>query len=117
MYLPEDEVRQLVLEMQRRFPGSELVCELTNRTWVEGLWGKLSAVKMKNRIKMGEDAAFQFGVDRADELETWGKGIEFLEQWFYMDSNHPKIGWMRIFKNMKIFRNAQYAVHYKLHGS
>ncbi len=116
MYLPEEEVRNLVLEMQRRFPDSELVCELTNRTWVEGFWGKLTSLKLKNRMSMREDAAFKFGVDCPEELETWGEGIEFLEQWFYMEGNHPKLGLMRIFRNMAIFRNAQYTAHYKLHA-
>jgi hypothetical protein len=53
---------------------------------------------------------------RPEELETWGEGIEFLEQWFYMDSNHPKLGLMRIFRNMAIFRNTQYTARYALHA-
>jgi len=116
MYLPKEEVKNLVLEMQQRFPDSELVCELTNRTWVEGFWGKLVSLKMKNRMSIREDAAFQFGVDSPEELETWGEGIEFLEQWFYIDSNHPKLGWMRCFRNIGIFRNAQFTVRYALHA-
>jgi len=102
--------------MQRHFPDSELVCELTNRTWVEGFLGKLTSMKLKNRMSMREDAAFQFGVDRPEELETWGEGIEFLEQWFYMDSNHPKLGLIRCFRNIGIFRNAQFTVRYALHA-
>jgi O-methyltransferase involved in polyketide biosynthesis len=47
MYLPRESVKSLVLEMQKRFHGSELVCELTNRAWVEGFWGKMAAMKMK----------------------------------------------------------------------
>lgn len=117
MYLPEEKVKKLILDMQERFPESELVCELTNRTWVEGFWGKLTSMKLKNRMKIGADAAFTFGVDHPNELETWGDGIEFVEQWFYMDDDHPKIGWMRIFKNIAIFRNAQYTARYILHGN
>lgn len=116
MYLPEEKVKALVLELQRRFPDSELVCELTNRTWVEGFWGKMAGAKMKQRFKMTEEAGFKFGVSSADELETWGEGIEFLERWFYMDDNHPKLGLMRIFRKMKIFRDAQFTAHFKLHS-
>lgn len=114
MYLPEESVKALVLEMQRRFPESELICELTNRLWVEGFWGKISAIKMKKRIKMGGDASFKFGVSDARELETWHSGIEFLEKWFYMDSNHPKLGWIRIFRNWSLIRNAQFTARYRL---
>lgn len=115
MYLPEEKVKQLVLELQRQFPESELVCELTNRTWVEGFWGKIAAVKMKQRVKMSDGARFTFGVSDASELESWGPGIEFLEKWFYMDDNHPKLGWIRFFRKWKVFNEAQYTAHYQLH--
>lgn len=114
MYLPEADVKDLILAMQSRFPESELVCELTNQTWVEGVYGKMSSMKMKHPFDMVQDAGFQFGVDSPDAMETWGKGIEFIEQWFYMHDNHPKLGAMRIFRNMRIIKNAQYMVQYKL---
>jgi hypothetical protein len=65
---------------------------------------------------MSQDARFTFGVSKPSEFEDWGKGIEFLEKWFYMDDNHPKIGLMHIFRNWKIFREAQFTAHYRLHG-
>ncbi len=115
MYLPEAEVKALILEMQRHFRESDLVCELTNRSLVEGPWAKLTQLKMQRQLKIGRDATFRFGVSSPDELESWGPGIEFREMWFYMDENHPKLGWMRIFRKMKMFRMAQYTVKYTLH--
>ena len=114
MYLPEIEVKKLVLELQRRFPGSDLVCELTNRAWTQGFWGKIASMKMKTRLHMNEEADFKFGVDDARELESWGQGIEFKEKWFYMDDNHPKLGWLRLFRNWKVFQNGQYTASYHL---
>jgi methyltransferase (TIGR00027 family) len=116
MYLPGEKVRELVLELQRQFPNSELVCELTNRDWVEGFTGKLAAIKMKQRFNMRADADFKFGVSKASDFEDWGEGIEFLEKWFYMEGNHPKLGAMRIFRNWKIFQDAQFTARYRLHG-
>jgi methyltransferase (TIGR00027 family) len=115
MYLPGEKVRELVLELQRQFPNSELVCELTNRDWVEGFTGKLAAIKMKQRFNMRADADFKFGVSKASDFESWGEGVEFLEKWFYMESNHPKIGLMLMFKNWKIFQEAQFTAQYRLH--
>jgi O-methyltransferase involved in polyketide biosynthesis len=117
MYLPEKEVKRLVLELKRQFPGSEMVCELTNRRWVDGFWGKMAAYKMQKRTKMGADAGFQFGVNNARELEGWGNGIRLLDQWFYMDSNHPKLGWIRVFRKMNFFRNSQFTARYQLNHS
>lgn len=116
MYLPEEDVKSLVLEMQKRFPGCELVCELTNLIWVEGFLGKLSSLKMKSRAKIGGSAGFQFGVSDACELETWHEGIELIEKWFYMDSDHPKLGWLRIFRNWRLIKNTQYTVRYRLNA-
>jgi len=116
MYLPKDKVKALILEMQKRFPDSELVCELTNVTWVEGFWGKMTSLKLKHRFNIRQEAGFLFGVSEARQFESWGKGIEFLEKWFYMDDNHPKIGLMRIFRNWKIFQDAQFTAHYFLHA-
>jgi len=114
MYLAKEDVRNLVLAIQRRLPGAELVCELTNRIWVEGLLGKIASMKLKRRIQTGGDIAFKFGVSDARELERWGDGIEFVEKWFYMDDNHPKLGWMRIFRHWKLFREAQFTARYRL---
>jgi O-methyltransferase involved in polyketide biosynthesis len=116
MYLPEADVKRLILAMRDRFPGSEMVCEVTHRQWVEGFWGKLVALKMQKRTKIGQEARFQFGLSRPDEMESWGEGIEFLGEWFYMDEDHPEIGWMRVFRNWKIFRTAQYTTHYRFVG-
>lgn len=112
MYLPERDVRKLVLELQRRFPASDFICELVNKSWTEGFWGKIAARKMKMRLHMNEDASFHFGVNDARELESWNNGIEFKEKWFYMDDNHPKLGWLRIFRNWKVFNNGQYTARY-----
>jgi methyltransferase (TIGR00027 family) len=114
MYLDPDKVKALVLEIQARFPGSELVCELVNKGWIEGWRGKMGAVKMQRQLKIGAGARFTFGVDTPDELESWNPGIEFLEQWSYFDSNHPKLGWMRLFRHLALFRGVQYTAHYRL---
>lgn len=116
MYLQETDVKSLILALQKHFPGSELVCELTNRLWVEGFIGKMARMKMQRRAKMAGDAVFTFGVESPDAFERWHKGIEFLEQWFYMDDNHPKLGWEKWFRSWQIFRNTQYTVRYRLNG-
>jgi hypothetical protein len=74
----------------------------------------MAASKMKHRFSMQGDAGFKFGITEASEFETWGAGIKFLDKWFYMDDNHPKIGSMRIFRNWKIFQEAQFTAHYQL---
>ncbi|MGD2077694.1 MAG: class I SAM-dependent methyltransferase [Chloroflexota bacterium] len=114
MYLEPNRVKALVLEMQRRFPGSELVCEVTNKAWISGIRGKLTASKMQRQLKIGGGAQYQFGLERPDEMEAWNAGIEFLERWSYFDTDHPKLGWMRVFGDIELFRGVQYTVRYRL---
>lgn len=114
MYLEPAKVKALVLELQRRFPGSELVCEVTNKAWISGVRGRMTASKMQRQLKLGEGSRYQFGLEYADEMEAWHDGIEFLERWSYFDSNHPKLGFLRIFRNIELMRGVQYTVRYRL---
>jgi methyltransferase (TIGR00027 family) len=114
MYLEPDRVKALVLEIQRRFPSSELVCEVTNKAWISGIRGKMTASKMQRQLKIGEGAQYRFGLETPDEMQTWNVGIEFLERWSYFDTDHPKLGWMRVFGDIELFRGVQYSVRYRL---
>lgn len=114
MYLEPDAVKELVLTLQSRFPGSILACEMTNRLYVSGLWKKMTARKMQRRFSLGKGTAFSFGISSPDELESWNEGIEFIDQWSYFDSGHPKLGWMGRLGNISLMRNAQYTVRYRL---
>lgn len=114
MYLDPDKVRQLVLHLQRRFPRSELACEVVNKRFASGAFGKITAMKMQRRMKLGKGSAFTFGVASPDEMESWNAGIQYLERWSYFESNHPKLGWLRLFRHVKPMNNVQYTVRYQL---
>jgi O-methyltransferase involved in polyketide biosynthesis len=114
MYLNPEKVRQLVLDLRERFPGSELVCEVVRKQWTRGGWGKLTSMKMSRRLNVGKNAGYHFGLDHAREMEEWHPGIQYLDQWSYFESDHEKLGYLRLFKNSKYFKESQYTVHYKL---
>ena len=114
MYLHTDEVRELVLKLQSEFPGSELVCEVFNSLWLTKPWKKMINFKMQRELHMGKNVTFNFGIRESEEMEEWNSGIEFLDDWTYFDEPEPKIGWLRIFRNLEIFRRTQWTVHYKL---
>ena len=114
MYLDPDRVKSLVLALQSHFPGSELVCEVYNKAWLSPTMKKIASRKMQRRCKMGKDAEFKFGLADSREMEQWGPGITFLDEWSYFDSNHPKMGALRWFRKSKTFRYTQWSVHYRL---
>jgi O-methyltransferase involved in polyketide biosynthesis len=114
MYLDTDDVRGLVLKLQAQFPGSELVCEVFNSKWLTKPWKNMINLKMQRELHMGQDAAFNFGIRDSREMESWSPGIEFLDDWTYLDEPEPKLGWLRMFRHLELFRKTQWTVHYRL---
>ncbi len=114
MYLQPEAVRNLVLKLQSEFPGSELVCEVFNSMWFTEPWKGMMNFKMQHQLHMGKDAAFYFGIRDSREMESWHSGIKFIDDWTYIDEEEPKIGWVRIFKRLQMFRRTQWTVHYRL---
>jgi methyltransferase (TIGR00027 family) len=114
MYLKLEEVKNLVLELQWRFPGAELVCEITNKYWVAKLQKGHFKRKFQRKLHLSGDAVFQSGLSKSADMEEWSKGIEFLDEWTYFDEGEPKLGWFRLFKNIELLRRVQWAVHYRL---
>jgi O-methyltransferase involved in polyketide biosynthesis len=115
MYLDGEKVKELILKMQARFPGSELVCEVVTAIFTRSPWNRMVALKLNTQMGVGKGAAFTFGVRNSRELETWHTGIEYLDDWSYFDTRHPRLGWVGVLGKMKAMRNVQYTVHYRLH--
>jgi methyltransferase (TIGR00027 family) len=114
MYLPPEGVKALVLAIQRRFPGSELVCEVFNSFWLRNPWRRLLELKLQKEVGMGGDAMFKSGVRDGREIAGWGEGIEYLGEWSYFDSHDKKLGMMRLAGKIGLLRRTQWTVRYRL---
>ena len=114
MYLHEDEVKNLVLNLQRSFPGCELACEVANTFVIKMLKRKIWRKKFQRDFHLGKDATFHFGISDSKDLEKWNDKIIFLDDWTYFDDKEKKLGWMNIFSRSKKFSKTQWIVHYRL---
>jgi methyltransferase (TIGR00027 family) len=114
MYLPLEDVKALVLELQDRFPGCELVCEVFNESWLHGWRGNIMRRKLQNNMSMGSGAMFQSGLQDSDTMEQWRSGIQFLDDWSFVDADEPKLGALRLMRHWAMFRKLQWVVHYRL---
>lgn len=114
MYCSEKNVKSLFRKLKEKFPGSEIVCEVFNSKWLTGWRKTMLDFKMQKQLHLGKGAAFRSGIRNSQEIESWGEGIKLLEDWCYFDSNEKKIGWLRIFRNLPLFRTTQWTVHYQL---
>jgi len=114
MYLDGEDVRSLVLEIKKTFPGSELVCEVENSFWLGPLTKKIVAYKLQRQFHLGKDAVFRSGIRDSREMEQWQSGIQFLDDWGYFDSDEKKLGLLRLFRYIGWLRQTQWTVHYRL---
>ena len=114
MYLPADAVKHLLLRLQHRFPGAELVGEVFNAGWLEGWRGRITRSKLQGAFSLDEDACFRSGIRSSREVETWGAGIELLDEWSYFDEDEPKLGVLRYMGRFDFLRHMQWTVHVRL---
>ena len=114
MYLHKKDVKSLVLKLQSEFHGSELVCEVVNSFWLKKPLKRIVNYKMQHRGHLQKGATYNFGIRDSKEMEGWNPGINFLDDWSYFDSKEKKLGWLKMFRNIELFRKTQWTVHYKL---
>jgi O-methyltransferase involved in polyketide biosynthesis len=106
MYFSGAEVRQVVLAMQRAFPGSDLLLDtigpfLTSHTGFNPAIAKLGA-------------QFRWGVRNPRELETWNEGIKLIEEWNLLDYHQDRWGWMRYLRRVPAVRRQLMVGHLRL---
>lgn len=104
MYLHEDEVRQLFIDLQRRLPGSEIAFDAYSRMTAKGA-NRHPSVK-----KTG--AQIHWGVDNPSEIEGWSPGLRLLDEWFFTESEDIASLGSRdrfLFKSMGLFGAAKRA--------
>jgi methyltransferase (TIGR00027 family) len=114
MYLDKKDVRSLVLTLQEKFPGSELVCEVVNSIWLKSPLKKMLDYKLQRQMHMGKDAMFRSGIREGREMEQWHDGIQFLDEWSYFDSDEKKLGLLKVLRHIELIRKTQWTVHYRL---
>jgi methyltransferase (TIGR00027 family) len=107
MYLPPDEVQSLVLALESRFPGSELVCD------VAPSWAVSPTAHWIGRLK-GWSAEFHFGVRHSREFEAWSSGLRFLEEWDALAEDEPRLGFVRRLRKWGLMPREIWAIRYVL---
>jgi hypothetical protein len=102
------------IESRSRFPGSELVFENVNSTWLKPSLKWMINLKMLKELGLGSGTGYHFGLRDGHELEEWDPGIRLLEEWSYIDEDEPRIGLIRRFRNWKLLRYTQWTLRYRL---
>ncbi len=114
MYLTEPDVKELLSMIQRQLGSANLVCEVTNRYWVNRMKSSYMQFKFKRQLGMTGGAVFTFGIPYSRYFEEWSKDYYFLDEWTYFDDREKKLGWIRLFSCFEAFRKVQWTVHYRI---
>jgi len=114
MYLTESDVKELLNRIRLDLGNAEMVCEVTNRYWVDKMNGPWMKWKFRRQLGMTGGAVFTFGIPDSRYLERWSEKYEFLDEWTYFDDREKKLGWFNLFSSVMILRKAQWTVHYRI---
>jgi O-methyltransferase involved in polyketide biosynthesis len=114
MYLEEDRVRELLLGIQRKFPGCELAAEVFSATWIKRLRSPYIRRKFRRQLHMNDDALFTFGVEDSRAFERIGPGFSLIGEWSYFDDKEKKLGWYNFLGKFSAFKKIQWMVRYRI---
>lgn len=104
-YFGAAEVRRVVLALQERFPGTELVFDAMT-PFMASLHSRHTAICKLH--------AHLWGIKRGKELEAWSPGIRLLSEWFYFDQPEPRLGRTRLLRFVALLNKGSSVVHYQL---
>jgi O-methyltransferase involved in polyketide biosynthesis len=114
MYLTEPDVRDLLSMVHRDLGSVDIVCEVTNRYWVDRMKSSYLQWKFKYQLGMTGGAVFTFGIPNSRYFEEWSQDYHFVDEWTYFDDREKKLGWMNLFSFIKALRRVQWTVHYRI---
>jgi len=75
MFLPKQDVKNLLQLLAQKFIRSQLVVEMAHEKYTKGFWKIMLALQAK---VWGLDVSFSFGFKNPRELESYGNGLKVL---------------------------------------
>jgi len=90
MYLKEKEIKELIQKLKDAYLGFRLIFDS---------FSSLTARNINRHPSIKKTGAhIYWGIDNAKEIESWGKGIQLKEEWYFSQSEEIKKldGWYRL---------------------
>ncbi|MGA2504607.1 MAG: class I SAM-dependent methyltransferase [Anaerolineales bacterium] len=75
MFLPKQDVKNLLQLLAQKFIRSQLVVEMAHEKWTKGFWKMLFALQAR---VWGLDVALAFGIKNPRDIESYGNGLKVL---------------------------------------
>lgn len=105
-YFEEAQVKSLFLNLQKHFPGSELVCDAHTPfvIWADNVHLALAGVK----------ARLHWRLKNPRDVEGWGEGLHLLDEWNYYDDDEPALKAFRWVRMIPALAKSSGIFHYRL---
>lgn len=98
MYFSEEELSLLFKQVASRLSGAEMLFEML----APFLVGK--SKHHDSVSKMVSAAEFKWGLKNSIEIESWHKGIKFIEEWDYFDYHKDRWKWVGYIARFPLIR-------------
>ena len=105
-YFEEAQVKDLFLTIQENFPDAEIVCDAQTPfiIWANNL--QLAVARLKARL--------HWGLKHGKDVETWGNGIRLLDEYFFFDTDEPRMRPYRWMSRIPLLGRSTGIFHYHL---
>ena len=113
-YLRENDVKSLIFELQKKFPGCEIVFDVVNSYYVKKLKRDKIKKRFQQRYNLGKDVSYNFGIKESNDLENWGEGIAFVDEWYFYKDSSYKLKFHILDRILESLNKPRWIVHYKL---
>ena len=110
MYLPQVAVVDLFNRLARSFSKSEIVFEVVNKRYTQGLGKKSVESKMKRSLGSAAGTSYEFGVREASEVEAYGPAIKVVEEWSYFEDEDIRPWFLKLFRHFKLMTRTQWTI-------
>lgn len=105
-YFHEAEVKCLALKLAERFPGAEFVFDVINSFSMKV--HRFDPTLRKALLEV------HWALDDSKALESWGAGIQLLEEWKYFDQKEPRLRYYTWMGRIPAFSKANYILRLRL---
>ncbi len=75
MFLPEQDVKNLLQLLVQKFVRSQLIVEMAHEKYTKGFWKMAFALQAR---VWGLDVSFPFGIKNPRDIESYGRGLRVL---------------------------------------
>jgi O-methyltransferase involved in polyketide biosynthesis len=105
-YFEEAQVKSLVLKLREHFPGAELVCDAHTPfvVWADNAQLAFSRI----------NARLHWGLKHGRDIEAWGDDIHLVEEWYYFDTDEPRMRAYRWMRYIPLLGKSTGIFHYRL---